>query len=215
MWRLWQIWAMGIPCIFLNWWIYSTHLFLAFNICVMITFRSNIVRWLQITMQTGRTAVIMRWKHFDCIICHHHLYPSISIYLYHHHLYPLSFYHEVKTFWLLSLPPSSFSILLVLSSISFSSSTSPSSTLSLSFSSSSGKRSTPGREHDRDGERNLPCSRNHVPGLNIDLGRSSDCYQFFCIHVSVDWAWYMHYTYVSQTSDWVNMEVGRKKARLR
>ena len=44
--------------------------------------RSNIVRWLQTTMQTGRTAVIMRWKHFNCIICHHHLYPSISIYLY-------------------------------------------------------------------------------------------------------------------------------------
>ena len=30
---------------------YSTHLFLAFNICVMITFRSNIVWWLQTTMR--------------------------------------------------------------------------------------------------------------------------------------------------------------------
>ena len=43
--------------------------------------RSNIVRWLQTTMQTGRMAVIMRWKHFDCIICHLHLCPSIYIYL--------------------------------------------------------------------------------------------------------------------------------------
>ena len=109
------------------------------------------------------------------IICHHHLYPSISIYLYHlyhHHLYPLSLYHEVKTL-LHSLPSSSFSIILILSSLSFlSSSSSSSPSLSSSPSSSSGERKTPGRQHDRDGERNLPCSRNYVPGLNIYVHRS-------------------------------------------
>ena len=126
-----------------------------------------------------RGIFIMKWKHFGCILCHHHPFlSSLSYHHYHyhfrhHHHYHHHHHHQHHHQESVRLPDGNMIVM---------------------------------------GKETFLAPEIMFQVLTKILGLYQIITSFFCNHVCVDRAWYQHCTSVSQTSGWVNMEVGRKKS---